>query len=106
MKRRGEERMSDYAINELIESLVESKKDNYDFTDIVDLYNGLDRHLHLGAIDNDVADAIDNFIRFFNREDEENKIPVEKRKPIRIYVDSVGGDIMGTLTIIDSIRQS
>ena len=96
----------DYDINELIDSLITADKDSYDFTDIVDLHNGVNRHMHLGAIACDVADAVDNYIRFFNKQDEQNNIPIEKRKPIKIYIDSVGGDIMGTLTIIDSIRQS
>lgn len=96
----------DYDINELIDSLITADKDSYDFTDIVDLHNGVNRHMHLGAIACDVADAVDNYIRFFNKQDEQNNIPIEKRKPIKIYIDSVGGDIMGTLTIIDSIKQS
>lgn len=98
--------MDKYNITNLINSLVESEKDNYDFTDIVDLHNGINRHMHLGVIDNDIADAIDNYIRFFNKQDEQENIPIEKRKPIKLYIDSIGGDIMGTLTIIDSIRQS
>lgn len=98
--------MNKYNITNLINSLVESEKDNYDFTDIVDLHNGINRHMHLGVIDNDIADAIDNYIRFFNKQDEQENIPIEKRKPIKLYIDSIGGDIMGTLTIIDSIRQS
>ena len=98
--------MEKYNITNLINSLVESEKDNYDFTDIVDLHNGINRHMHLGVIDNDIADAIDNYIRFFNKQDEQENIPIEKRKPIKLYIDSIGGDIMGTLTIIDSIRQS
>ena len=98
--------MNDYPITNLIDSLVDSEKDNYDFTDIVDLHNGLSRNLHLGAIDNDVADAINSFIRFFNKEDEQNEIDIDDRVPIKIYIDSVGGDLMGTLTIIDSIRHS
>lgn len=96
----------DYNINELIDSLITADKDSYDFTDIVDLHNGVNRHMHLGAIACDVADAVDNYIRFFNKQDEQNNIPIEKRKPIKIYIDSTGGDIMGTLTIIDSIKQS
>lgn len=96
----------EYRINELVKSIVNAEKDNYDFTDIVDLHNGLNRNMHLGAIDTDIADAVDNFIRFFNKQDDQNETPIEKRKPIKIYIDSIGGDIMGTLTIIDSIRQS
>ena len=98
--------INDHSINKLINSLIECDKENYDFTDIVDLHNGLNRHMHLGTIDNDIADAIDNYIRFFNAQDEQNNTPIEERKPIKIYIDSIGGDIMGTLTIIDAIRQS
>ena len=95
-----------YKINALIDSLIDAEKDNYDFTDVVDLHNGIDRNMHLGEISNDVADAIDNFIRFFNKQDNQNNTPIEERKPIKLFIDSIGGDIMGTLTIIDSIRQS
>lgn len=95
-----------YNINELIDSLVTADKDACDFTDIVDLHNGINRNLHLGIIDCDIADAIDSFIRFFNTQDEQNNLPIAKRKPIKIYIDSIGGDIMGTLTIIDTVRQS
>lgn len=98
--------MKKYTIEELIDSLMKSKKENCEFADIIDLFNGLNRHLYLNTIDNDIADAMENFIRFFNKEDEENNIPVEKRKPIKIFIDSTGGDLMGTLTIIDAIRLS
>lgn len=93
-------------ISKLIGSLVESSKENYDFTDIVDLDNALSRRLHLGDIDTDVADAVDNYIRFFNRIDDEEEIPIDKREPIKIYINSGGGDLMGTLTIIDAIKAS
>ena len=93
-------------VTDLIDQIVTSAKNNYDFSDIVDLYSGLDRNLHLGNISNEIADAINSFIRFYNRQDEEENIPVEKRKPIKIYIDSCGGDVMGTLTIIDSIVNS
>lgn len=98
--------MVDESIDTLVNSLVESDKDNYDFTDIINLHNGINRCMHLGAIDNEIADVIDNYIRFFNTQDKQNNTPIEERKPIKIFIDSVGGDIMGTLTIIDSIRQS
>lgn len=98
--------MVDESIDTLVNSLVISDKDNYDFTDIINLHNGINRCMHLGAIDNEIADVIDNYIRFFNTQDKQNNTPIEERKPIKIFIDSVGGDIMGTLTIIDSIRQS
>ena len=93
-------------ITELLKSLIEAEKTQYDFVDIVDLSNALNRGLHLGDIDNSIADSMDAYIRFFNRLDDEEKIPIEEREPIKIYIDSGGGDLMGTLTIIDAIKNS
>ena len=93
-------------ITELLKSLIEAEKTQYDFVDIVDLSNALNRGLHLGDIDNSIADSMDAYIRFFNRLDDEEKIPIEEREPIKMYIDSGGGDLMGTLTIIDAIKNS
>ena len=57
-------------------------------------------------IDGNVGDAIDSYIRFFNRQDEQDGIPVEERVPIKIYIDSPGGDLVATFTMINSIRMS
>ena len=93
-------------ISELIEQLIEGKKDNYDFVDVIDLDNALNRHLHLGEIDTNVADSVDSYIRFWNRMDDEEDTPLEKRQPIKVYIDSGGGDLMATFTIIDAIKLS
>ena len=65
-----------------------------------------DRHLILNEIDGTVGDAIENVIRFWNRVDDEAGIPANKRKPIKIYIDSPGGDLSATFTMIDAIRLS
>ena len=57
-------------------------------------------------IDGAVGDAIENVIRFWNRVDDEENIPISKRKPIKIYIDSPGGDLSATFTMIDAIRLS
>ena len=98
--------MEDIKIKTLLESLMEAEKSQYDFVDTVDLSNALNRHLHLGDIDNSIADSMDSYIRFFNRFDDEEEVPIEEREPIKIYIDSNGGDVMGTLTIIDAIKNS
>lgn len=98
--------MEKIKVSKLIEQLIESKKDNYDFVDIIDLDNALNRHLHLGDIDTSVADSVDSYIRFWNRMDEEEDIPINERIPIHIFIDSHGGDLMGTFTIIDTIKAS
>ena len=98
--------MRDIKITDLVKSLVESDKDQYDFGDITDLSNALNRLLNVGEIDGNVGDAIDSYIRFFNRQDEQDGIPVEERVPIKIYIDSPGGDLIATFTMINSIKMS
>lgn len=92
--------------NELIQNLFEAEKSQYDFTDIVNLKNGLNRCLYVSDIDANVGDSIHNYIRFFNDWDDENEIPVEDREPIKLYINSNGGDLIAGFSIIDTIRLS
>lgn len=64
------------------------------------------RQLFLGDIDTEIGDCIENMIRFWNAIDDENNIPIDKREPIKIYIDSYGGDVNATLTMIDAISIS
>ena len=75
--------MKDIKISNLLDKLIESDKDQYDFSDIVDLDNALNRQLHIGEIDALVGDSVDSYIRFFNRQDDEDNIPIEEREPIK-----------------------
>ena len=65
-----------------------------------------ERTLSIDEITTELADSIIMLIRFFNILDEENEIPVEDRKPIKLFVNSPGGLISATLSIIDSIKLS
>ena len=98
--------MKDIKISNLLDKLIESDKDQYDFSDIVDLDNALNRQLHIGEIDALVGDSVDSYIRFFNRQDDEDNIPIEEREPIKLFIDSPGGDLVSAFTIIDAIRLS
>ena len=98
--------MKDIKISNLLDKLIESDKDQYDFNDIVDLDNALNRHLHIGEIDALVGDSVDSYIRFFNKQDDEDNIPIEERKPIKIFIDSPGGDLVATFTMINAIKLS
>lgn len=77
-----------------------------DYGEIVECNSFWERHLILGDIDQDVGDAIENMIRFWNRVDDENNTPIKNRVPIKIYIDSNGGDLCATFTMIDAIRLS
>lgn len=90
----------------LIKQLYDSAKSNYDFCDIIDLSNGLNRNIVLTDIDASIGDSVNNYIQFFNRIDQEKKIDANKRTPIKIYIDSNGGNLEACFTIIDAITMS
>lgn len=95
-------------IDNLIDNLVENVKDddNKTFEDIVNLDGSLNRELYLADIVSGTGMSIEGYIRFWNRYDEANNIPVEEREPIKIYIDSPGGNLTDTYTMIDAIRMS
>ena len=90
----------------LIKQLYDSAKSNYDFCDIIDLSNGLNRNIVLTDIDVSIGDSVNSYIQFFNRIDQEKKIDANKRTPIKIYIDSNGGNLEACFTIIDAITMS
>ena len=57
----------------------------------------------------DIDDSLFQYIQLiyeWNRDDEKNNIPVEERKPIKILISSVGGDLLATEALIDMIKLS
>ena len=81
-------------------------KDTKNFEDILNLDTNLRREVYLYDIEDGTGTSIDNYIRFWNHYDADHNIPVEERTPIKIIIDSCGGSLSDTLTIIDSIRNS
>lgn len=60
-------------------------------------------------IDKDISDSLFSEIRTivqWNRDDEKNKIPVSKRKPIKIYIHSYGGSLDACFALIDVMALS
>jgi ATP-dependent Clp protease protease subunit len=72
--------------------------------DISEAYDTIDRSLFIGPITNEVGDAIEHIIRIYNIMDKD--IPVEERKPIKLFINSGGGVISAGYEIIDAIRLS
>lgn len=63
------------------------------------------RRLYLnGEVDESVIDSIVYHIMRFNRMDA--GIPVEERKPIRLYINSPGGSVVDGYGVIDAIQSS
>lgn len=84
------------------------KEDNKkDFCDIVNLSGYTQREIYLGGeIGDGTGTTIEGIIRFWNDIDNKNNIPVEERKPIKIYINTNGGDLLESFIMVDAIKMS
>ena len=104
--------MADYEIQEfelddIIPALTTNvKEDIKTFEDLINLDGSLRREVYLYDITPGTGASVDGYIRFWNQYDEEKQIPIECREPIKLYIDSCGGSLDDTFTIIDSIQMS
>ena len=93
-------------ISEMLEKWGGTTKDCSDFDDLLNKTLCLDRNCLILDITEGTGDGINNLIRYWNLIDDKNNIPVEERQPIKLYIDSNGGDLVQTFIMIDSIRLS
>lgn len=82
------------------------KKDIKGFEDLVTLDGALRREIYLCDIVDGTGMTVESLIRFWNQYDNEHNISIENRKPIKIYIDSNGGNLLDTFTMIDAIKMS
>lgn len=80
----------------------ESNKSSFD--DIVNVTSAINREIIISDISFGLGSSVDAYIRYWNKQDK--GIPVEERKPIKLYIDSCGGSLSDSFTIIDSIKMS
>lgn len=93
--------------DELIDALCGNvQKDIKDFPDLVNLSADLDREIIIGDIFEGFGRGVEGIIHFWNKYDEAHKIPIKERKPIKLIIDSNGGSLCDTFTIIDAINLS
>lgn len=76
------------------------------FPHVIALEQALNRVVYVGDIVPGIGKDVDEQIRFWNDYDEAKGIPVEEREPIKVYIDSCGGSLIESFTIIDSITLS
>ena len=75
--------------------------------ELLGYYDGLeDRKIWITQDIDCTVLEISKLILKFNAEDEKNKIPVEKRKPIKIFIYSYGGDGAACFSLIDMMKIS
>ena len=99
----------EFDLDEIIEALREGLQDSaqQSFADMCVAECAIaNREIFVGTISPGLGDNIDMYIRYWNMKDDEAGIPVEKRQPIKVYIDSNGGCLDDTLTMIDAISMS
>lgn len=97
----------EFDLEDILNSANENvKKDIRGFEDIINLDGSLKREVYVYDIVNGTGASVDGYIRFWNSYDDKHNIPIEEREPIKIYIDSCGGSLIDTLTIVDSIKLS
>ena len=95
----------DFDLEEIMDCLEDNvKEDIVDFSDVINLKCSLDREIFLGDITVGTGALIASIISFWNKMDKD--IADRHRKPIKIYIDSEGGSLTDTFTIIDAISLS
>lgn len=77
-----------------------------DFTGYVNLFSHTTREIYIGTITPQVAESVDKTIRMWNQTDENDMVEWGKRIPIKVYINSIGGDFNSMLMIMDSIKLS
>ena len=70
-------------------------------------YDFLSRTIYITTdISPAVSKEVIRKIRFWNADDDANNIAVENRIPIKMYIDTLGGDLTATLSIISAMQLS
>ena len=92
-------------VEDLAEALITNVKDDMKtFDDFLNLNSALNREILIGEIVDGLGVSVESYIRYWNKQDE--GIPREDREPIKIYIDSLGGMLTDSMTIIDAIKMS
>lgn len=81
-------------------------KDDVCFDNVINFHNAANRCLFLDEIQEGVGGAIVAMIQFYNAWDETHNIPVNERKPIKLYINSPGGLLSETFMMVDAIKMS
>lgn len=99
--------IQEFDLDNLVDALTENVKDDIKtFEDVINLDGAVNREVYVGDICSGLGQTVEGYIRFWNKYDDKRNIPIEDRKPIKIYIDSNGGCLSDTFTMIDAIKLS
>lgn len=88
----------------LIKEYLNNTSELKDLDCVSEAYDTIDRTLFIGDVTPELGDAIEHVIRIYNIID--MCTPPDKRKPIKIFINSEGGSAVTCLEIIDAITLS
>lgn len=78
-----------------------------DFNQVANTYNFYDRGIFISdAITSEIVPRVVETIKIYNALDNDCEIPVEERKPIKIYINSPGGELYSAFSIVNAIKAS
>jgi len=92
-----------------LQQIIAQASENADITNAERVENTLfdDRIIYLsGVVDEDLTYNLIPLIHYYNSLDDRFEVPVEERIPIRIYVDSEGGEVYKGLNILSTMKSS
>ena len=92
--------------NDIMNFFKRTSKHITTFNEYVELNSNINRELYINMITPQVAEMVDKTIRMWNKADDTDMIEWIKRTPIKLYINSTGGDFNSMLTIMDIIKLS
>lgn len=99
--------IQEFDLDDLVDTLAENVKDDIKtFEDVINLDGAVNREVYVGDICSGLGQTVEGYIRFWNKYDDKRYAPIEDREPIKIYIDSNGGCLSDTFTMIDAIKLS
>ena len=99
-----DKKLEDVTPLDLLKNYLNNTSEIKGLDDVSAAYDAIDRVLFLADVTEEIAEAICHLIRMWNTIDKD--IKPEERKPIKIYIDSHGGDVCAGFIIIDAIKLS
>lgn len=96
--------IKDVTPTDLIKHYLNNTSELKGLEDVSAMYDAIDRVLFLADVNEENAEAISHLIRMWNVVDKD--LDVKDRQPIKLYIDSHGGDVCAGFMIIDAIKIS
>lgn len=86
-------------LDDLIENPINTEE-------LVETNNFINRTIYIGDVTQEIANCVQEMIYLWNELDEIEDVPIDERIVIKVIINSPGGDLNASFTIIDAIELS